>query len=256
MFKSILEKFKLLQFRYITGLQTNSNITFVDETYITRNLKQSSDLSTEIDMEAIKTLGNTSKETFLYSNPIAKAMCQFMALAYEDDHTIENVLKFINGRVVYKNEGTNILYFEDANLLVLSFAGTKVESLKDWWTNITGTYQQEWNKQRLQIIQMLNKYKTSNVIVCGHSKGGVLSIIAYNDLALDIDACYVAGVPDYFVNSKNAIGIYSIKDRRDPISNILGSYKSNWEVIIGNDGEYSIESHRILSYIKTLTIKN
>lgn len=63
-----------------------------------------------------------------------------------------------------------------------------------------------------------------------------MSILAYNDPDMCLDACYVAGVPDYFVTSKNSVGIYSIKNRCDPVATILWSEnqigRSSWEKVV------------------------
>jgi hypothetical protein len=86
-----------------------------------------------------------------------------------------------------------------------------------------------------------------------------MSILAYNDIEFNndtqvsIDACYVAGVPDFFVTSKKSVGIYSIKNQSDPVAILLGSENANWEVLIGNTGKPSIEAHRILTYINKLS---
>lgn len=97
-------------------------------------------------------------------------LCKFMALAYEDELFITSQLPSY-AKLVYHMDGTSIVYFTEYNVLVLCFAGTKAESLKDWWINITGTHQQEWKKQRTKVIEALKKYEDAYMIVCCHSKG-------------------------------------------------------------------------------------
>lgn len=248
MFQYFIHKFKLLQFRYYTGLSIDNNMEFADDLITSKNTKENN------FSQVLQLFRGITKKTYVYSQSIAHMFCQFMALAYEDPTTITRQLPQY-GELVYHVNSTIIIWFREYNLVVLCFAGTKAESLKDWWTNISGTYRQEWNKQRKQVIQELKKYTDAYTVVCGHSKGGILSILAYNDAGdadLSIDACYVAGVPDYFITNNNSVGIYSIKHRRDPVATILGSEMANWEILLGKNGTPSIESHRILSYINTL----
>lgn len=254
MFQNIIQLLKLFQFRYYTGLALDNNLEFVDDSknYIGPIKNKSSNVVDEKHTSVLKCFRNITKETQIYTKSIAHMLCQVMALTYEDETVIAKQLPQYS-QLVYHADGAIVVYFKDYNLAVLSFAGTKVESLKDWWTNITGTYQKEWKKQQKQIRDILNKYTDAYIVVCGHSKGGIMSILAYNDIDTSIDACYVAGVPDYFVTSKKSIGVYSIKHRNDPVATILGSEKSNWEILVGNTGKPSIESHRILSYVNILS---
>jgi hypothetical protein len=250
MFQNIIRLLKLFEFRYYTGLALDNELEFV---HPQQKQKSTIGLNWTIHFPVLESYRNTQKQTQLYANSIAHMMCQFMALAYEDEQTIVQSLQSI-GQLVYKIDSTIIIWFKEYNLVVLCFAGTKSESLNDWWINITGSHQQEWNKQRSKIITYLNRFKDSYIAVCGHSKGGIMSILAYNDTGLSIDTCYIAGVPDYFAKSDKSVGIYSIKNRGDPVSEILGSANAHWEILLGNPHtKTSIECHRILTYIDVLS---
>ncbi len=250
-FNFLIQKFKLLQFQLYTGLTTDNEMEF--STSI--STKQSKQKSLDIEeVQVLQLLSNVSKQTQVYSQLIARTMCKFMKLTYENkDVILQQLPSYI--QLVYHDNGTSILLLKEHNLLILCFAGTKTQSLRDWWVNITGTYQKEWFKQKRDIIRVLKQYANDNTytIVCGHSKGGIMSILAYNDNAINIDACYVAGVPDYFVTSQKTVGIYNIKHKRDPVSALLGSEKSNWEIVLGNDGPVSLDFHRIVKYIELLS---
>jgi hypothetical protein len=250
MFQNIIQLFKLFQFRYHTGLALDNNLEFVDDVGPIKN--KSINVVSKLNTSVLKCFRNVTKKTQIYTNSIARVLCQIMTLAYEDETTIVQQLPQYS-QLVYHADGAIVVYFKDYNLAVLSFAGTKVESLKDWWTNITGTYKKEWKKQQSQISDILNKFTDSYIVVCGHSKGGIMSILAYNDTNLLIDACYVAGVPDYFVTSNKSVGIYSIKNKRDPVANVLGSENAHWEVLLGDIGKPSIKAHQISTYIDILS---
>lgn len=260
MFANIVQLFKLFQFRYHTGLALDNNLEFVDDSknYIGPIKSKKMDERRLLDNSAMKYFQTITKRTQIYTKSIAHMLCQIMALAYEDETVITKQLPQYS-QLVYHADGAIVVYFKEYNLAVLSFAGTKVESLKDWWINITGTYQKEWNRQRTNLIQVLKKYSDAYIVVCGHSKGGIMSILAYNDIEFNndtqvsIDACYVAGVPDYFVTSKKSVGIYNIKNQRDLVANLLGSENAHWEVLLGDMGRPSIEAHRILTYIDLLS---
>jgi len=211
-------------------------------------------------------LGSQCCDTIIYSHKIAKAMCCYMSLAYETDAFMREYLQKYNGNVLLHHQTASILSFPLHKLMLVTFSGTKVESLKDWWVNITGTFSKEWNNIKPSVVESLVKEcKTDyNIVFCGHSKGGIEAILAFTELQNHKDiiaaglnnrfnSCYVAGIPDYFVLWDNPTpGIFNIKDARDPVSNILGSKMANWEIRIGEKGNYSINYHRIVSYFEHL----
>lgn len=252
-FSSIFQKIKLWQFLYFSGLNMNTDVSFVGTSLLSTETRSK---STSIDPYVLKILGKRSKGTQIYSKDIARGMCEIMSLAYENRDVVAYVTRRFGGQLVYNRDSTSVLYFPDEHLVILCFAGTKVQSVQDWWTNITGTYQREWESQRNVLIKVLQDFHNDNyIVVCGHSKGGIMSILAYNEPQVDIDACYVAGVPDYFVKSSRSIGLFSIKNNKDPVTTLLGKSNAYWEIDVQNNNSpssYSIEAHRILSYIAAL----
>lgn len=224
MLQHIVKWFKLLQFRYYTGLALDNDLQFVE-------LPRQPESGSPNISQSLQLFNGISKKTHIFTQSIACMTCTFMELAYENEIDIVQTLPQYCQLVYYQNK-TMIIYSEQYNLLLLCFAGTKVQSLKDWWTNITGTYQLEWNKQKQKVLELLDRYPKAYIIVCGHSKGGIMSILAYNDIK-KIDACYVAGVPD------------SIKNQSD-----LGKNETlKWEVF----RIPTIEAHKILTYINILS---
>lgn len=266
MFSRINELLKFWQFSRNTGLSDDDNISFVENSADTNSNTLQREISSQLytfdTSSVLGSLGAQCCSTIMYSNHIAKTMCCYMSLAYESDSFMREYLLTYNGVVLLHHHNASIISFPSHNLAIVTFSGTKVESLKDWWVNITGTYNKEWKSIKPDVVQELIKHcpVEYNIVLCGHSKGGIEAILAFTELQNDedmvkaglgkrVNSCYVAGVPDYFVSwEKPAVGIFNIKDARDPVANILGAQTANWEVRIGDKGSYSINYHRIISY--------
>ncbi len=262
----LLNTLKLWHFQLITGLFSSSTITFAESNDTSRSLssviQQSDDVQSDIYshdlIPAAVALGTSSD--IIYSTNIAKSMCCIMSLAYENLQTLKMCVPD-SADILLNTNTVNMIQFKEQTLVVIAFSGTKKESLRDWWVNITGNYKKEWEGVKPRVISALSKLSTPhNIVFCGHSKGGVEAIISFNDLLTEnVDnltnckfvSCYVAGVPDYFIKYSQLLtlpGIFNIKHRQDPVANVLGSSTSNWEILVGENGTYNIETHKILTY--------
>lgn len=211
----------------------------------------------KLDADVLLQLGYSSKKSLVYSDKIALNMCKFMSLSYENRDIINDAISSCTGSVVYYNPIGALLHFKQENLLVLTFAGTQVQSFNDWWVNITVQYLQEWYKIKEQIIAHMNSHTRANVVICGHSKGGALAVYAFNDLKdiFHVSGCYVAGLPDSLIRPVKYTQIYNIKDVCDPICKVFSSQEKYWEIKVGDPGPLDMNRHDIDSYINLLTLR-
>lgn len=217
----------------------------------------------------LQEISNIETGKFVYSAFLAKKLCDFMLLAYESEHIVQIFANKTQGMILYYSKDITILRFESSQLtvpvIVIACSGTDKTSLNDWWINITQTYKEEWEKKKHIIMPLIQTQGNCRIIVCGHSKGGMVALYMYSDMLQSdkfkkcLSGCYVAGTPDKLLNesAKQIVGVYNIKDRRDPIAQVLGSANTNWEVSIGNKSEkYDLSKHQIVSYISQLQVEN
>lgn len=268
MIRFISLQYKLWRFTWVTGLTRDTVLDFVDSPEITATTKTktSSIYSNEI-METIvklRSVVEVESSCYFYSPDIAKTMCCFMSLAYEPAEFIENILSTKGdggdrGVLLFHDNVLTMIHFDD--ILIVSFCGTRRQSLRDWWVNITQSYDKEWQKARPIVLAAIEK--ASSVYVCGHSKGGAEALLAYTDLyslyisfksTSKLKGCYVAGTPDYFLSGvvSSVPGVYNIKNNRDPVCFVLSQENLNWEIYLGAKGSVSIENHKLISYYDNL----
>lgn len=238
---SVLDWFRFLQFKWYTGLGDTELIHLSEDTFkIQQRTLQSSFIRPDM---------------FTFSQALAKSMCILMAAAYETPDVIEHSIGN-DAKVILRINEMSIVHIPSCKALFVLFAGTKVLSVRDWWMNITGSHQIEWDNMAQQVLDALEKYPENNVVVCGHSKGGVLAKLAYKDIiqrnTLRVAGCYVAGVPDRNNYERDTIGLYNIKHTQDPVAMLLGDVKADWSIQIGSGKGYDIRKHKIQEYINTL----
>lgn len=204
-----------------------------------------------LDTDVLKQLGYAVRPCLIYSPSIALNMCRIMSLVYEDQHTLELFCKTQNALLLFYSTKASLILFRDSNLIILAFAGTHAYSFDDWWVNITIKYKQEWDNISKNITDILDKYPRSNLVLCGHSKGGALAVYAAQELykMYYICGCYVAGIPDKLIQDVEYQQIVSLKHSSDPVTALLSNKDKYWNVNFEGNGKLNIDNHRINSYI-------
>lgn len=239
---------RLWKFKFYTKLANSCNIIFSCD-----NKDTIVENTNNIDISILKTINS---EYITFSNKISKTMCQMMKLAYETPELIHS--RIGDSCIIFQHQPCTILKIKNSNRIIILFAGTREQCLKDWWINITASHLLEWESIKGNVYQYLKALNIDDpiIFVGGHSKGGITAVLAYNDFLknnVKVHSCFIAGTPDYFIDkqavSEKTIGIFNIKKMQDPISGVFGSNPSNWEVLIGKDEKYLIEQHSIDSYI-------
>jgi len=136
-------------------------------------------------------------------------LAELSKLAYSDESNIRSYLeKYQVEYIEDAKTDTQCFTVVDDNSLIIVFRGTS--NFEDWLTNLkfdkthfnfnqhAGFYE-AYQSVQSKIFNIVNKNKSKNIFVAGHSLGGALATLCAVDLHLllqtHITACYTFGAP-------------------------------------------------------------